>query len=72
MWIGLGIFLVVVGAILTFAVQVNIPGVSDDTLGWILMIAGLAAIILSFILQAQRQRTRHEVVRDEHVEREVR
>ncbi|CAI9404290.1 MULTISPECIES: DUF6458 family protein [Aestuariimicrobium] len=71
MWIGLGIFLVVVGAILTFAVQVNIPGVSDNTLGWILMIAGVAAIILSFILQAQRQRTRHEVVRDERIDHDL-
>jgi uncharacterized membrane protein HdeD (DUF308 family) len=57
--IGLGILLLVVGAILLFAVNVNIPFVSDDTLGIILMIAGVLAIILALVLNAQRTRTRH-------------
>ncbi|WP_203566567.1 DUF6458 family protein [Aestuariimicrobium ganziense] len=70
MWIGLGIFLIVVGAILSFAVNVDIPFISDDVLGWILIIAGIAAIILSFLAQGQRQRARSEVVVDE-VHREV-
>jgi len=73
MWIGLGIFLLVVGAILTFAVDVNIPGITDDVLGWILMIAGILAIILSFIAQGQRQRStsEHVVRREGPVDREV-
>jgi uncharacterized membrane protein HdeD (DUF308 family) len=58
MYIGLGIVLLVIGAILLFAVQVNIPLVSDDVLGVILMVAGVLAIVLSLILTAQRSRTR--------------
>lgn len=59
MGIGVGIFLLVVGAILLFAVQVNIPMVSDDTLGVILMVAGVLAIGLALVMNAQRSRTKH-------------
>ncbi len=59
MGIGLGILLLVVGAILLFAVNVNIPYVSDDTLGVILIVAGALAIILALVLNAQRSRTKH-------------
>jgi len=34
MYIGLGIVLFVLGAILAFALNIDIPGVSDDTLGY--------------------------------------
>ena len=44
MYIGLGIVLIVIGAILAFALNIDIPGVGDDTLGYILMIAGVLAI----------------------------
>jgi ABC-type amino acid transport system permease subunit len=53
MYIGLGIVLIVLGAILVFALDVNIPGVGDDTLGFILMAAGALAILLSFALSAR-------------------
>lgn len=59
MGIGLGIFLLVVGAILLFALNVNIPYVSDDTLGVILMVAGALTLLLAIVLQAQRGRTKH-------------
>jgi uncharacterized membrane protein HdeD (DUF308 family) len=59
MGIGLGILLLVIGAVLLFAVQANIPYVSDDTLGVILMVAGALAIVLALVLNAQRRRTRH-------------
>ena len=49
MYIGLGIVLFVLGAILAFALNIDIPGVSDDTLGYILMGAGVVAILLSFL-----------------------
>ena len=55
MYIGLGIVLIVIGAILAFVLQVDIPGMDDGMLGWILMAAGLLAILLSF---AMRGRTR--------------
>ncbi len=54
MYIGLGIVLIVLGAILAFALDVNIPGIEDDTLGFILMAAGALAIILSFAFSRRR------------------
>ena len=49
MGIGLGIILLVIGAILLFALNVNIPFVSDDTLGIILMVAGAVALIMALV-----------------------
>ncbi|HYI57137.1 MAG TPA: DUF6458 family protein [Microlunatus sp.] len=59
MGIGLGIVLLVLGAILLFALNVNIPFVSDDTLGIILMVAGAVALVIALVMQAQRGRTKH-------------
>lgn len=47
-----GILLVVIGAILTFATNLHVRGVSLDVVGWILMIAGAAGLILSFFQDA--------------------
>jgi hypothetical protein len=47
-----GILLIVVGAILTFATNLHVEGVSLDVVGWILMIAGAAGLILSFFQEA--------------------
>ena len=54
MYIGLGIVLIVIGAILAFALNIDIPGVGDDTLGYILMAAGALAILLSFLATRRR------------------
>jgi uncharacterized membrane protein HdeD (DUF308 family) len=59
MGIGVGIVLIVIGAIWLFALNVNLPYVSDDTLGIILIAAGALALVLALVLQAQRSRTRH-------------
>lgn len=59
MGIGAGIVLIVIGAILLFAVQADLPFVSDDTLGIILIVGGILAIVLVLVLNAQRTRTRH-------------
>lgn len=59
MGVGVGIVLIVVGAILLFAVQADLPFVSDDTLGIILIVAGVLAIILALVINAQRSRTKH-------------
>jgi len=59
MGIGVGIVLIVIGAILLFALDANLPFVSDDTLGIILIVAGVLALILTLVLNAQRSRTRH-------------
>lgn len=44
---GLGVLLAAVGAILAFAVTTTVNGVNIHTVGWILMIAGLAVIVLT-------------------------
>lgn len=46
MTIGAGIFLIAVGAILKFATNVHVSGVSLDTVGVILMIAGAVGLVL--------------------------
>jgi hypothetical protein len=49
MGLGVGIFLIAVGAILTFAVNATASGVNIDTVGWILMAVGFAGVLLSLI-----------------------
>ncbi|MFN8163773.1 MAG: DUF6458 family protein [Solirubrobacterales bacterium] len=46
------IFLIAVGAILRFATNVHVQGVSLDTVGLILMIAGAAGLLLSLFQEA--------------------
>ncbi len=53
MYIGLGIFLLVVGAILTFAVDASVSGIDLSLIGWILMAGGLLAIVLSLALRGR-------------------
>lgn len=69
MRIGFGIFLLAVGAILAFAVRDNIEAIDLTMIGYILMIAGALAIVLSLILQAVRSNTSHREVVDRHEER---
>ena len=50
MGLGAGIFLIAVGAILTFAVTDRPNSTVDiDVVGWILMAAGAAGILLSLL-----------------------
>ena len=49
MTVGFGVFLIVVGAILMYALNVNIAGVEENTLGWILMVAGAVVAVLGLI-----------------------
>ncbi|HZM81506.1 MAG TPA: DUF6458 family protein [Candidatus Limnocylindrales bacterium] len=58
MGIGASIFLLVVGAILTFALDLKVAGVDIDVVGWILMIGGVVGLIFTaFIFWGPRQRT---------------
>ena len=43
------IFLIAIGAILRYALTVTVSGVSIDTVGLILRIAGFAGLILAFV-----------------------
>jgi uncharacterized protein DUF6458 len=49
MGLGVGIFLIAVGAILAFAVNATSSAVDVDTVGWILMGVGFASVLLSLI-----------------------
>jgi hypothetical protein len=49
MGLGVGIFLIAVGAILAFAVNATSGAVDVNTVGWILMAVGLLGILLSLI-----------------------
>jgi prolipoprotein diacylglyceryltransferase len=67
------ILLIVVGAILTFATNIHVQGVNLDIVGWILMIAGGAGLILSFFQDAiwgERVR-RRQMAEEERREAEV-
>ena len=50
MGLGVGIFLIAVGAILTFAVNASTSGVNIDAVGVILIVVGLVAILLDLVL----------------------
>jgi hypothetical protein len=52
MTIGASIFVIVVGAILYFAADVHVAHVSINTVGVILMVAGLVGLVLGLIQQA--------------------
>ena len=58
MAIGLGILLIVLGAALIWAINLDLSFVEDDTLGIILLVAGILAVALSLIINAQRSRSR--------------
>ena len=63
MGIGLGIFLMVVGAILSFTRLDNqIAGTNLDVVGYILMAGGLLALIVGTIQNRQRTHTSHTSV----------
>jgi Na+/proline symporter len=55
MGIGVGILLIVVGAILTFALDANLAGLDLNVVGWILMLAGVAGLILFFYFWNRRR-----------------
>ena len=68
MILGLGIFLIVVGAILTFAIDREAEGVDIDAIGWILMAGGGLALLVALFQAAawSSWRNRHYVT-ERHV-----
>ena len=61
MGIGVGVLLIVVGAIFAFAVDVDLEVIDGRVLGWILIFGGILAIVLGFFMQYQRNRSTHVV-----------
>lgn len=66
MTIGAGIFITAVGAILRYAVSDSIDGVDLQTIGLILMVAGIVGLVLGLFLEFNARGRRVERV----VERE--
>ena len=68
MGIGIGILLLVLGLILLFAIKEFPDSVQDvvdpSTVGWILVIAGVLALVLGLVMNKQRATTHVEERRD--------
>lgn len=62
---GLGIFLAALGLILIYALEVDIPGIGQEALGWILVVAGLLIVVLTAV-QLNARRRSETVARTTH------
>lgn len=62
-----GILLIAIGAILAFATNLHVREVSLDVVGWILMAAGAAGLVLAFFQEAiwSERTRRREIAADE-------
>lgn len=67
---GSSIFLIAVGAILRYAVTATASGISLQTVGLILIIAGILGLVLSLFYMLAWNPRRGQVVRDRVVERD--
>lgn len=67
---GFSIFLIAVGAILTFAVDATVSGVDIDVVGIILMIAGVLGVLISLVWldRATAPRTDRKIVEERHTQ----
>jgi predicted membrane channel-forming protein YqfA (hemolysin III family) len=71
MSIGASIFLLVVGAILTFAVNVTTSGFNINTVGIILMVAGVIGLLFSLLFWSSFSPYRRRRVVDTYPEERV-
>ena len=55
MTIGSSIVLIVIGAILAFAVEFDIAGIDIKVIGYILMLGGLVGLIVGFAMMNRRR-----------------
>ena len=67
MTMGTGIVLFVIGAILVFALDVQLDWVDLDMVGYILMAAGAVAFLIGLVMLLTRRNRREGVVDDEVV-----
>jgi hypothetical protein len=73
--IGVSVFLIAVGAILAFAVNVSLGGLDINVVGWILMLAGVLGLIMTGLIWGRRRTVvapapveQREVITEEPVE----
>jgi nitrate/nitrite transporter NarK len=64
MGIGVGIFLLAVGGVLSFAVSDRISGVDLTAVGYILMGAGIVGLAVALVMNSQRSHTSHTTVEE--------
>jgi hypothetical protein len=66
MSIGASIFLIAVGAIFAFAVHADLGWLDLQAVGWVLILAGLAGLVITQVVRSRRRRaqaiTRRQVV----------
>ena len=62
MSIGGGVFLLVVGAIMAFALDFTFVGVDIQLIGYILMVAGVLVLVLGLVLRFRPRRAATTVV----------
>ena len=55
MGIGAGIFLIALGAILAFAVNLDLGGIDINVIGWILMAVGALGLIMTALIWGRRR-----------------
>lgn len=67
---GSSIFLIAVGAVLRYAVTASVSGISIQTVGLILIIAGVLGLVLSLFYMFAWGPRRAGVVRDRAIERD--
>lgn len=65
MGIGVSLFLLAAGAILTFAVDASVSGLDIDVVGIILMAAGGIGLLLTLLVWGPRSRAARTTVVDE-------
>jgi hypothetical protein len=57
MGLGVGIFLIAVGALLAFAIDYQLWWLDINVAGWVLMIVGVLALLLTLLLWGRRRST---------------
>jgi hypothetical protein len=62
MTIGTSIFLIALGAILKFAVNATVAGISIQTAGLILMVVGVLGLVIGLFMLTRRPRDTDRVV----------
>jgi hypothetical protein len=71
MGIGVSVFLIAVGAILTFAVNATVSGLDLSTIGVILMVVGGIGLVTTMLIFGGGFGARRGVVSDTYVEDDV-
>lgn len=66
MRLGTAIVLIALGAILTFAVSVQVSGLDLRVVGWILMLVGALGVVLELAVWGPRTRRRRVTTTDGH------